>query len=116
MRFPVAFVWLSIGACLASVPSLGQEPDKLRSPASLSYSWTVPTDGTPVVSYVVEVKINGEVTRLADPVFETTVTLMDVEYLHEYQIRVAGVDAEGHQGPFSLWSEPFSPELEAPEF
>lgn len=94
-----------------------EAPDKLRAPSSLVYSWTAPTTGTQVVYYVVEVKVNEEITLQPDLLTGTTFTISDVKYLQKYQIRVAGVDSDGHMGPFSLWSELYEvPELEAPGF
>ena len=68
--------------------------------------WGAPTVGTPVVDYVVQLSADGgdwqTVANTPDTVYD-----VDLDAGHSYRIRVAGIDAEGRQGPFSLPSEPY---------
>jgi len=79
-----------------------------------TYVWEAPTYGTPVVEYVVELNINGggwiELARTPN----VTYTFTTFEYLNTYEVRVAGVDALDRQGPFSISSDPYTPDLGAP--
>ena len=63
--------------------------------------WGAPTYGTPIEYYVLQHAVNGgEWVTIASPV-DTEYTLMVTEG-DSHQIRVAGVDAEERQGPFTL--------------
>jgi len=80
----------------------------------VKYVWTEPTEGSPVVEYVVELNIDSagwvQVAITLLPEF----TFADFEYLKTYEVRVAGVDAATRQGPFSLSSDPYVPDLGVP--
>lgn len=75
-------------------------------------SWDAPTYGTPVVTYVLEVEewgnedpattIHDEITELYHDVW--------VEFGISYKARVAGIDAEDRQGPWSEWTPLYGPE------
>lgn len=75
---------------------------------AVSASWSPPTEGSPVEHYILQISRDG------GP-FETVATTPDttyqVELEHEstYIARVAGVDAQQRQGPWSEPSEPYSP-------
>ncbi len=79
----------------------------------VNYSWTAPTTGTSVEYYVVEHSINGGQWTQIDTTTENSYTLSASES-ESHQIRVAGVDSEDRQGPFSLPSDPFMPDAGAP--
>ena len=79
------------------------------------FTWTPPTTGTPVHHYVVEVVINERETEVYDPVSSESI-MLPVTYGNKYRVRVAAVDAVDVQGPFSLWSQPYTPELAPPGF
>lgn len=80
----------------------------------VTYTWTAPTTGSPVDHYVVQHSVDGGAwVTVATDVTETTYVL-SAEYDHQHQIRVAGVDAQGRQGPFSEPSDPYTPTLGAP--
>jgi len=81
----------------------------------LLFTWSAPTTGTPADHYVAQVLVNERDTMELGPLPLTEVSIF-AEYGNKYRIRVAAVDADGHQGPMSLWSEPHSPELAPPSF
>jgi len=79
----------------------------------VDYTWTAPTTGTPVDRYVVEHSVNGgqwtQVGTTNDNTFTLTATTGE-----SHQIRVAGVDASNRQGPYSVASNPYTPDAGAP--
>jgi hypothetical protein len=79
------------------------------------FVWARPTTGTPVHHYVAQVLVNERDTLFFDPVPAEEI-MLPVVYGNKYRIRVAGVDAEGVQGPMSIWSLPYTPELAPPGF
>ena len=81
----------------------------------MHFTWQGPSTGTPAVHYVAQVLVNERDTLILGPLTATEVTI-DAEYGNKYRIRVAAVDADGIQGPMSLWSDPHSPELGPPSF
>ncbi len=78
------------------------------------YTWTAPEEGTPVDHYVAQVLVS-EVDTLAMGPLPSEYALVEMVYGNKYSIRVAGVDAQGNQGPYSEWSDPFTPELGLPD-
>ena len=88
--------------------------DKMAAP-SVTFTWTAPTTGSAVDHYLAEVKINDLEVMEFGPLAQEQVTVQ-VAYGNKYQVRVAAVDAKGIQGPMSIWSEPYSPELDPPVF
>jgi hypothetical protein len=80
---------------------------------NVSYSWTAPTTGSPVAQYVVQQSIDGGA-------FTTVGTSTTTSYVlaatvgHAHRIRVAGVDAQSRQGPYSEASDPYTPDLGPP--
>jgi hypothetical protein len=71
--------------------------------------WSPPTYGTPVEHYVLELETwasSGGDTLITNHATAGPDTAMAFEYGYGYSMRcrVAGVDAQGRQGPFSLWS------------
>lgn len=74
---------------------------------NLEYTWTPPTEGSAVVYYIVEVVLDGQT---------ITAQTVDSNHIFTYEgytpgesikVRVAGVDAMGRQGPFSLYSDDY---------
>lgn len=82
---------------------------------SVKYSWTAPTAGSPAVQYTIQLRIDGGAwvdhgsSLLTEYVFAN-----EFEYFKTYEVRVAGVDQLGRQGPFSLSSDPYMPDLGPP--
>ena len=80
---------------------------------SVDFQWTAPTTGTAVDHYVVEHSVDGgSWTQVASTSSNTYTLTAAVGSSH--QIRVAGVDAQGRQGPFSTASDPYTPDPGAP--
>ncbi len=100
---------------IALIATMGITVAQAQTVSSVKYSWSAPTAGSPVVEYSVEVRIDGGewvshgVTLIPEYIFSN-----EFEYFKSYEIRVAGVDIVGRQGPFSLASEPYMPDLGPP--
>ncbi len=74
--------------------------------ALVTWTWTAPTTGTPVHHYVVEVRVEGgSWVRLTTEPTDNRITMDQTANL-VYEVRVAGVDAQGHQGVWSPISDP----------
>ena len=86
-----------------------------QSAPDVEFAWTAPTTGTPVHHYVVEVLMNKRDTQMFDSVPSESI-MLPVIYGNKYEVRVAAVDAAGIQGPQSIWSLPYTPELAPPGF
>ena len=88
-------------------------PAAAQTATQLSYTWTAPTTGSAVDHYVVQHRINGgdwvQVATTSTNSYTLTAT-----YDQAHEIRVAGVDAEDRQGPFSVASDPITPDPGAP--
>ncbi len=79
----------------------------------VSYSWSAPTDGSPVDHYVIQHSVNGGTfTQIATSASNSYTLTATVGQTH--QIRVAGVDAQSRQGGYSLPSDAYTPDLGAP--
>ncbi|MBU8869618.1 MAG: hypothetical protein KOO60_01970 [Gemmatimonadales bacterium] len=79
-------------------------------------SWDKPTYGTPVHHYVLELEEihpDGvvEVMKFGGIIEESI--RVDLLFGNTYRARVAGVDAEDRQGPWSLWTPVYAPEATA---
>jgi hypothetical protein len=79
----------------------------------VSYNWTAPTSGTAVEFYVVEHSVDGGPWAPVGTVDTNSYTLNATVGV-SHRVRVAGVDAQNRQGPFSLPSDPYSPDAGAP--
>ncbi len=93
-------------AALGAAPAVAQTMD-------VAYQWTAPTTGSAVAHYVVQRSIDGGAwaqVATAPTVNYTLAATIGVSH----RIRVAGVDAAGRQGPFSLPSDPYTPDPGAP--
>lgn len=75
----------------------------------LTYAWTAPTTGSPVEYYVCETRTEGaEWGECGGQAATEQLTVLVSDGVQGFQIRVAGVDAFGRQGPWSPASDPFS--------
>ncbi len=79
----------------------------------IEYTWSAPTTGSPVAYYIVQHSVNGGAYVQVAEVGTPSYTLA-ADYDQEHRIRVAGVDALGRQGTFSVASEPYEPTLGPP--
>lgn len=77
-------------------------------------SWTAPTEGSPVDHYVLQLSENGGPFYTVSDTITTTSFDVQLENLTTYVARVAGVDAQDRQGPWSEPSEPYTPDLGPP--
>jgi len=92
----------------------------LAAPASaqtttvnVNYTWTAPTTGSAVTSYVIEQSIDsGAWTQIATS--STTSYTLAAAVGRSHRIRVAGVDAQARQGIFSVASDAYTPDAGAP--
>lgn len=68
--------------------------------------WAAPADGTPVVRYVVDLSTDGgEWVSVGPTVGSNPTWTLDARPNVEYRLRVAGVDADGEQGIWSIVSD-----------
>jgi len=80
----------------------------------VTYRWTKPTTGSPVVTYEVYTSTNNGTTwALAATEPDTTATI-PLTYMQTYLVRVRGVDAQNRVGAYSPASDPFMPDAGAP--
>ncbi|MBE0565085.1 MAG: fibronectin type III domain-containing protein [Krumholzibacteria bacterium] len=102
-------VVVALFAVLAAAPAAAQ-----TGTMDVAYQWTAPTTGSVVQHYVVEHSVDGGAwTQVAASVTGNSYTLAAVTGV-SHRIRVAGVDAQGRQGPFSLPSDAYTPDAGAP--
>ena len=105
-RIPV-LVTLSADLILAAAaPALAQ--------ALVSYTWTAPTTGSPVDHYVIQHSEDGGAWVTVEDAQSTNSYVLTAAYDAEHRIRVAGVDAQNRQGPWSVASDPYTPTQGAP--
>lgn len=93
-------------AALGAAPAVAQTMD-------VAYQWTAPTTGSAVDHYVVQQSIDGGAWAQVGSVPTVTYTLAATIGV-SHRVRVAGVDAQGRQGLFSLPSDPYTPDPGAP--
>ena len=71
---------------------------------TIDYTWTAPTEGTPVEHYVVQIQFgNEDWTYFGDVTTEAVSVTVNNDFLPDnpISIKVAGVDIDGGQGPYS---------------
>ena len=107
------FVALCAVFCLMSIgfPVRGDVEEAIAAVAT----WTAPEHVAPVDHYVSQILVN-DVDILTIEDLPSEYVSVEVVYGNKYELRVAGVDAQGNQGPYSEWSEPYTPELPHPRF
>ena len=84
------------------LPSLGSS----QTDVEVECTWDSPVGGTPVDHYVLEHQINDEPWRRVAELPNTRYVLV-VAADTDHRIRIAGVDANGSQGPYSIPSPTF---------
>lgn len=97
-----------VATVLLAAPASAQ-----TSTINVVYSWTAPTTGSAVTSYVVQHSIDGGTWTQVGTSSTTSYTLA-ASVGHAHQIRVAGVDAQARQGIFSLPSDAYTPDAGTP--
>ena len=80
----------------------------------VTYTWTAPTSGSAVDHYVVQHSVNGAPFVTINASVTGNTYLLTASYEDEHSIRVAGVDSQGRQGPWSVASDPYTPSLGSP--
>jgi len=92
---------------------LGQGAAQAQTTMDINYSWSAPTTGSPVDHYIVEHSVDGgawsEIGSASSNSYTLTATVGN-----SHRIRVAGVDAQGRQGTFSIASDPYTPDAGPP--
>ena len=80
------------------------------SPA-IMWHWTHPTTGSQVVEYIAEWWVDGSVSTIPGiAVGDTTYAYWEAPYTvgQTQKLRVKGKDAQDREGPWSLWSDPWT--------
>lgn len=85
-----------------------------RAAQDVTFTWTAPTEGSPVVVYQVQLSENGGPYTTVSASETDTQYTFSLDYGTTYTVRVAGVDAQGRRGPWSLPSDPYTPDLGPP--
>jgi hypothetical protein len=80
---------------------------------TLEYTWDAPTEGTPVEHYIIQHSVNGGVFSTVGTA-QTNTFVLEATVGDTHRIRVAGVDDQSRQGPFSEPSDPYTPDLGPP--
>lgn len=112
-------LFFSIISGMLLVSPSGRAQESYQGTLIKRCSWSEPTYGTPVQHYILQVESREVVTDTAE-YYPIMVEYYDLELKFNvyYRARVAGVDAEGRQGPWSLWTPEYSLEKlheESPE-
>lgn len=81
---------------------------------SVTYRTTKPTTGSPVTQYNWYLSDNSGTTWTLGASTADTVATLQLTLLKTYIVRVEGVDALNRHGPFSVNSDPFTPDDGAP--
>jgi hypothetical protein len=117
-----SMVWkVLLAVIVVSVVGIGtalvqeNKSSDIDSAPDAEFNWTAPTTGTPVHHYIAQMLVNERDTLFFDSVMSESITV-SVVYGNKYRIRVAAVDASDIQGPMSIWSVPYTPELAPPGF
>jgi len=100
-------------ASLITILVLTAGPVLAQTEMQVNYQWTAPATGTVVDHYVVEQSVNGGGWTQIGTASNNTYTLTAVVG-NSYQLRVAGVDGDNRQGPYSVASDPYVPDAGPP--
>ena len=105
---------ISVTALLLALALVGfATPVAAQTTVEVTYVWTPPSTGSPVDHYIVEHSVNGggysQIATTASTTYTLVATIGD-----SHQIRVRGVDDQDREGPNSLPSEPYVPDLGPP--
>lgn len=103
------FLWV-----LAALGLCGVLPAAAQTSVEVTASWTAPTEGSPVHHYVLQLSIDGGAYSTVATVTGGTSQTLDLEIGHIYRARVAGVDSQDRQGPWSQESDAYTPDVGPP--
>lgn len=104
---------LAVITAIAALALFGALPAAAQSTVQVTASWTPPTEGSPVDHYVLQLSTDGGPFTTVGSVTGTSYTL-DLTVGQSYVARVAGIDAEGRQGPWSEASDAYTPDVGPP--
>ncbi|MCP4571578.1 MAG: hypothetical protein GY838_04440 [bacterium] len=102
-----------VAVLLVAAAGLNSVQAQEKVTSNWRFSWTAPTYGTPPSYYVAQIRRDGTEVQTLTHIGSTTLNIA-AEFGHDYEIRVAAVDALERQGPFSGWSERTTNELVTP--
>ncbi len=77
---------------------------------NVTYRTTRPTTGSPAVQFNWNISDNNGATWTLAATTPDTVVTLPLTLLKTYIVKVAGVDALGRQGQFSVNADPFTPD------
>ncbi len=89
-------------------------PASAQTTVQVTASWSAPTEGSPVQQYVLQLSTNGGSYTTVATVQGGTSQVLTLEIGNTYTARVAGIDSQGRQGPWSLASDPYTPDVGPP--
>lgn len=104
---------VTLALALLTTALLATSASAQTATINVSYSWTAPTTGSAVDHYVVELSVNGGTFTQVATTSTNSYTLAAASGV-SHQIRVAGVDAQDRQGPYSVASDAYTPDAGAP--
>ena len=107
-------VFLLCGTVAVLLGGLSPAWSQTKVTETWHFTWDAPAYGSPPVHYVVEIRIDGTTVEEDRTAGSTPEIDIEVTLGLDYEVRVAGVDAQGRQGPFSPWSFRDTAELSAP--
>ena len=107
VRNTTEYARLTLSICFLLLLAL---PTQAQDDVEATASWDPPTYGTPVVHYILQLSTNEEAWITIATTVDTSATI-EISYADAHRVRVAGVDAEGRQGPFSIPSDSYSPAI-----
>lgn len=102
---------IAVVVCALLLGSLAVAAGTTRS---VTYRTTKPTTGSPVTQYNWYMSDNNGTTWTLGVSTPDTVATLQMTLLKTYIVRVEGVDALNRHGPFSVNSDPFTPDDGAP--
>jgi hypothetical protein len=100
--------WLIVVMLLTMIPAIAS----CSTESPVTYTWSAPNGGTPVVEYSVALSVDSGPWIEMGRTTTNEYTFIDIfEYGKSHEVRVAGIDAEDRQGPWSQSSDPFTPDI-----
>lgn len=111
MRSKRTTIGLALGLLITTI--IAASPALAQTELPLNFEWTAPVAGSPVDHYVVQQSVNGGLWVQIATTSSVTYTL-NASVGDSHSIRVAGVDADGRQGVYSVASDPYTPDLGNP--
>ena len=100
---------LLVGVMLLAPLILAQDPM-----VDVTATWTAPTEGNPVVMYMLQLSTDEGATWVEAALTEQLTVVLPLEVGVTYLARVAGRDYLDRWGPFSDPSEPYTPDKGPP--